>query len=389
MIKIFIGPNGYGKTTKLQNIKEQIESLGHTDTILLESEILLLDEVKDTVDSSKTMEFIIDNLFNSSASLQAAKQEYEDEVDAVVSSNINYMNSIIDDILSHNQQLRTGDFIAKTTKKEYKKLVKINSSDIKNKIGSGQRMFLILNLISRFNSKNSIFLDEPEKYSHPSLLHKTAEIINDLSSRGKDVYVATHSPKLVSMLEFNLDDLVIMNDPNYIEKSLNISNCINYFITHSLSLTDPRLSKSLSYFNEAGFKENVKNFHFHEFIDCLFSKKVYLVEGVNDVLFIKQMLLQNNSFYQDYSIFQVYGKHHMAIFAKIFNDLGIEVKIFFDEDDNQQIHNQTTNQLLSSFTSYKFCPNIETEIGYTGHKLNTVAYMQFLSGYTVPNLMNI
>lgn len=79
----------------------------------------------------------------------------------------------------------------------------------------------------------------------------------------------------------------------------------------------------------------------------------------------------------------------MAIFAKIFNDLGIEVKIFFDEDDNQQIHNQTTNQLLSSFTSYKFCPNIETEIGYTGHKLNTVAYMQFLSGYTVPNLMNI
>lgn len=389
MIKIFIGPNGYGKTTKLQSIKDQLELEGHNDTILLESEILLLDEVKDTVDTSKTMEFIIDNLFNSSESLQEAKNNYENEVDRAVESNILYMNTIIDEILSHNQQTRSGNFISKTVKKEYKKLVKINTSDVKNKIGSGQRMFLILKLVSKFNSKNNIFLDEPEKYSHPSLLHKTAEIINDLSARGKNVYIATHSPKLVSMLRFDLDDIVILNDPNYLEKSLNLNAVLNQYSAHAITLNSPRLSKSLSYFNITDFKNNIKNFHLHEFIDCLFSKKIYIVEGVNDVLFIKKLLQQNNNFYEDYSIFQTYGKHHMILFAKIFLDLGIEVKVFFDEDNNQLPYNLSSNQLLSSFIHYKFSADIENEIGYTGQKANTVEFMQYLDSYTIPTNMNI
>jgi predicted ATP-binding protein involved in virulence len=64
MIRVFIGPNGYGKTTKLENIKQNLITSGiHENEILfLESEILLLEEIKDTKDNSKTMEFILAEL---------------------------------------------------------------------------------------------------------------------------------------------------------------------------------------------------------------------------------------------------------------------------------------------------------------------------------------
>ncbi len=52
-------------------------------------------------------------------------------------------------------------------------------------------MQLLLMLASK-SSKDHIFLDEPEKYSHPSLLNGTAKAINDLGAAGKDDYIATH-----------------------------------------------------------------------------------------------------------------------------------------------------------------------------------------------------
>lgn len=66
MIYAVIGPNGFGKTTYLQKKEADLIAAGisENDILFLESEILLSDEVKDTKDDTKTMEYIIQNLLN-------------------------------------------------------------------------------------------------------------------------------------------------------------------------------------------------------------------------------------------------------------------------------------------------------------------------------------
>jgi predicted ATPase len=389
MIKVFIGPNGYGKTTKLENIKSNLIATGisESEILFLESEILLLDEVKDTKDNSKTMEYILDELLETTP-VVTTRANYEQAVDTEITANIASVNTIIDGILLMNGMARSGDFISLSAAKTHKNLVKINQNDVKKKMGSGQRMHLLLELVNR-SSKNYIFIDEPEKYSHPSMLNKTASLLNSLSMT-KDIYIATHSPKLLSMLDLDLDNISILNDATYNEKHIDFSGSVSAFAAHSTLLSaNPDLAKSYSYFNLTNLKDNVKRLHYRDFMEALFAKNVYLVEGVNDELFIKKMLLDNGKYFGDYYIFPVYGKHHMMIFAHILINLSINVKLFFDQDNTNAI-NISTNTILSRFNHKMFSPNIETTFGFPrGFKYNTVAFINLLDSITIPSTYDI
>jgi len=389
MIKVFIGPNGFGKTTKLESTKQNLISSGvsESEILFLESEILLLEEVKDTKDNTKTMEYILTELLETTL-VVASRTNYEQAVDTEITSNITNVNTIIDDILLLNGMTRTGDFISVSSSKTYKNLVKINQNDVKKKMGSGQRMHLLLELVNK-SSKQYLFLDEPEKYSHPSLLNKTANLLNILSLT-KDIYIATHSPKLLSMLDLELDNIYILNDTTYIEKNLDFVGSIGSFSAHHTLLSaNPGLAKSSSYFNLVSLKDNIKRLHYRDFMEALFAKTVYLVEGVNDELFIKKMLLDNGKYFGDYYIFPVYGKHHMMIFAHILSCLMINVKLFFDEDNSNPI-NTSTNGLLSRFDHVMFSPNIEDSFSFPrGSKYNTVAFLNLLDAMTIPSTYDI
>jgi len=389
MIKVFIGPNGYGKTTKLESIKQNLINSGvnGNEILFLESEILLLEEVKDTKDNTKTMEYILTELLET-VPVITSRTNFEQAIDTEITSNIANVNTIIDDILSLNGMTRTGDFISVSTAKTYKNLVKINQNDVKKKMGSGQRMHLLLELVNK-SSKQYLFIDEPEKYSHPSMLNKTANLLNVLSLT-KDIYIATHSPKLLSMLDLDLDNIFILNDTTYDEKNIDFVGAIGSLTAHSALLsTIPRLAKSLSYFNLANLKDNIRRLHYRDFMEALFAKTVYLVEGVNDELFIKKMLLDNGKYYGDYYIFPVYGKQHMMIFAYILSCLSIDVKLFFDEDNSNPI-NTSANTLLSGFDHVMFSPNIEDNFGFPrGSKSNTVAFLNLLDSITIPSTYDI
>lgn len=78
-------------------------------------------------------------------------------------------------------------------------------------------MLLLLEFILRSN-KNYIFLDEPEKYMQPSLIKILGEKIRNLITQNKNVYISTHSPKLLSFLEFNLDSINLLNEKMVIVK---------------------------------------------------------------------------------------------------------------------------------------------------------------------------
>lgn len=383
MLEVYIGPNGYGKTKRLESIKQNLITNGvnSNEILFLESELLLMDEVKDTKDSTKTMEYILTELLSTQA-IEIARQGFESAIDSEITNNIPRMNTILDDILRLNGQTRNQNknFIDVRPTKEYKKLVTINSDDIKNKMGSGQRMQLILELV-KSSTKNYIFIDEPEKYSHPSMLNQTAKLIEDLA-QNKNVYIATHSPKLLSMMDIDLDKIYVINDITHQPKSLNIASIIADLQQVNISNFP---NKCKTYYEEGRFKENIRELHYRDFLEALFAKKVYICEGVNDELFIKKLLQNKNLYYEDYAIFKTYGKYQMLVFAKIFENINTDIHVFFDNDSNTNTSDMIINPSLSNFNHYKFKNNLEEEIGYTGRKDDTVKFIEFLDNFNFNN----
>jgi predicted ATP-dependent endonuclease of OLD family len=389
MLTIYIGPNGYGKTTKLHQIKDGLVNNGTLENgiLFLDSEISLEEEVKDTKDNTQTMEYIITELLADN-DVQDAKATYEAAVDRVISSNQDNIDSILTTILNYNQQTKDPNkhFLNVSSKKAYKYMATIDSSEYVKKIGSGQRMQFLLQLAKQ-SRKNYIFIDEPERYSHPSLLNLTAALISDLS-QNKEVYIATHSPKLVSMLDIDLENLLIINDDSHNEKKIDFSG-ITQRLTASIHPEQFPENKtgSANYYDETKLKNIIKHKIYREFIEALFSKDIYLCEGLNDEFFIKKALLDNNKYYTDYCIFKTFGKYHMPVFIEIFNSLGFNVHVYYDIDNGEPINDEITSRCPD--TNYGFDKNLEEEFAALANierinKNDFFKFFQALDSITIP-----
>ena len=379
MLKIFIGPNGYGKTYELERIKKTLfdEDNDRKDVIMLGSELVFADEMKDTVNNSFLMDYIITELLVDDE-LTSIQKQFEDKLDKLIKDNSDMYNELMDETLNLNLHKRTKDVIAPQKTREYKKLVKINADDLKGSMGSGQKLHFLLKLIEKSN-KQYIFLDEPENHSHPSMLNITANLINKLSET-KEVYIATHSPELLNMLNIDFNNLYIFNDAEYkgpkkidfkkaagsLPKTINIENLY---------------SNSKTYYDEEKLKSNILEIHKKEFMSALFSKKVYIVEGINDQLFLKKVLNKTGKQFEQYSIFPCYGKPHYFPFIDIFNGLGINVALLFDEDKTSNETNNKINTELQKNKHYMFAEILEKEIGYNGDKGDLSKFLDYLTSY--------
>lgn len=379
MLKIFIGPNGYGKTYELERIKNTLfdDDNNRKDIIMLGSELVFADEMKDTVNNSFLMDYIITELLVDDELTNIQKQ-FEKKLDTLIKDNSDMYNELMDETLDLNSHKRTKDVIAPQKTREYKKLVKINADDLKNSMGSGQKLHFLLRLIEKSN-KQYIFLDEPENHSHPSMLNITANLINKLSET-KNVYIATHSPELLNMLNIDFDNLYIFNDPEYKgPKTINFKKSANS-LPGSINIEN-LYSNSKTYYDEEKLKNNILEIHKKEFMSALFSTKVYIVEGINDQLFLKKVLNKAGKQFEQYSIFPCYGKPHYFPFIEIFKDLGLDVVLLFDEDKTKDETNNKINTELQKNKHYMFNEILEKEIGYKGDKGNLPKFLDYLTSY--------
>lgn len=379
MLKIFIGPNGYGKTYELERIKKSLfdEKNDRKDVIMLGSELVFADEMKDTVNNSFLMDYIITELLVDDELTNIQKQ-FENKLDTLIKNNSDMYNELMDETLNLNSHKRTKDVIAPQKTKEYKKLVKINADDLKGSMGSGQKLHFLLKLIEKSNKKY-IFLDEPENHSHPSMLNITANLINKLSET-KDVYMATHSPELLNMLNINFNNLYIFNDPEYKgSKTIDFKKAANA-LPSTINIEN-LYSNSKTYYDEEKLKNNILEIHKKEFMSALFSTKVYMVEGINDQLFLKKVLNKAGKQFEQYSIFPCYGKPHYFPFIEIFKDLGIDVVLLFDEDKANDETNNKINTELQKNKHYMFSEILEKEIGYNGEKGDLPKFLNYLTNY--------
>lgn len=116
-------------------------------------------------------------------------------------------------------------------------------------------------------------------------------------------------------------------------------------------------------------------------MNALFSSKVYIVEGINDQLFLKKVLNKAGKQFEQYSIFPCYGKPHYFPFIEIFNYLGIEVVLLFDEDKTSNETNNKINKELQKNKCYMFSEILEKEIGYKGNKGDLPNFLDYLTNY--------
>ena len=100
-LTIYIGPNGYGKTTKLENEKQKIDAANPNNTIFLPSEILLEDELKD-LENSKSMECFLEEIFLTPQNISTLKTQIQQGVNTNILGIRNEINNIIDNILRLN-----------------------------------------------------------------------------------------------------------------------------------------------------------------------------------------------------------------------------------------------------------------------------------------------
>lgn len=386
---VLIGPNGHGKTTYLNDLKTDLEKRGEK-VFFMPSEIKLLDEVKDTVETSQTMEYLLTELMETPCYLDKRKALYE-EADKIIEFNLPELNLMLDEVLAYNGATRSKDFIAPNAKRTIKNLISINQDDVKKKMGSGQKMQLLLKIASRSNRQH-IFLDEPEKYSHPSLLNVTAKAINDLVVKGKNVYIATHSPKLISMLKMDYSSLRLVNDgshkPKEIPFGLAVSKASKLINVGALPTKNRRY-----YASGSSLSESILRRHGRQFVEALFSKRVYLCEGANDELLVNVALQQFGGFYDDYAILKVWGKANLPVFAQLFSMLNIEVVVLFDTDDESKpIHKESNSALRSmagSVVVVEQTPNLEKAIGYNGEKGDALAFLDYLDAGSLSSRYNL
>ena len=381
-LTIYIGPNGYGKTKKLNAKYESMKS----SSIFLKSEILLTNELKPLNNSTST-EYFLDELFNNN-NLNNAKIQLLEEGRKSVDSKKEKIKKIVDNILKLNESATKSNLIEFENKLSLKEMFTIDIK-ILDLMGSGQKMLLLLDLVLDFD-KDNIFLDEPEKYMQPNLLKILACKLNNLLKSGKNIFIVTHSPKLLSFLDLKIDDIEIMNEKQkedekeWSTKKIDLQMAINLLINDK-SIKERIIeskeinSKTKSYYNLKLIEKNIINNHKYDFFNALFAKKIIICEGLNDEIFLNW--LGNNSKFDDYSIFKTFGKGIMPVFLEIFKQVSKNVICIFDKDNENDNTHKVLNQYLvenSIKNSLIFNKNLESELAYKGEKYDFLNFIYFL-----------
>lgn len=381
-LTIYIGPNGYGKTKKLNAKYESMKS----SSIFLKSEILLTNELKPLNNSTST-EYFLDELFNNN-NLNNAKIQLLEEGRKSVDSKKEKIKKIVDNILKLNESATKSNLIEFENKLSLKEMFTIDIK-ILDLMGSGQKMLLLLDLVLDFD-KDNIFLDEPEKYMQPNLLKILACKLNNLLKSGKNIFIVTHSPKLLSFLDLKIDDIEIMNEKQkedekeWPTKKIDLQMAINLLINDK-SIKERIIeskeinSKTKSYYNLKLIEKNIINNHKYDFFNALFAKKIIICEGLNDEIFLNW--LGNNSKFDDYSIFKTFGKGIMPVFLEIFKQVSKNVICIFDKDNENDNTHKVLNQYLvenSVKNSLIFNKNLESELAYKGEKYDFLNFIYFL-----------
>lgn len=183
---------------------------------------------------------------------------------------------------------------------------------------------MILDNKIQIDDKFTLVIDEIEKFLHPELIFKIANMIVKVSKR-INVILTTHSPLFLERVFYIHKNNIINNIKCDIKYSLKYSFgndqiftfCSNK-ISKILENKNYRTISNLSYF--------------------LFSSKCFFVEGIIDNSIINDIINTNN-LDKPYSIIDCNGKGQVKVMLEIVRSLSIisyyQICLFYDSDSNK------------------------------------------------------
>ena len=182
--------------------------------------------------------------------------------------------------------------------------------------GDGMRSFASVMLYLLASETQSLFLvDEPEAFLHPPQARRIGELIASDRMRPSQVFVATHSPDvLTGLLSVSPEKLRIIRIDRDANDRTKATELPKYKVNELA--TDPVMK-------------------FSSVLNGLFHKRVIVCEADSDCLFYSSILelpQVNGSRHPDVLFLQVGGKDRMASLALVLKELGVEVDVVVDID---------------------------------------------------------
>lgn len=356
-LKILIGKNKTGKTHHLKTF------LNDDMTLYIPAEIDLEDIVKKenlgtNAKPNISPQWRVLNFLNNVLFPQNFKYKFDNEEKLHIENS----KKLIDDF--NNKISKDKDNYFESCFKEILKIDSINeistnynfiNKDFKNinisGVSSGSINYSLIKflyeaiLYEKFtlSKKCKLVIDEIEKFSHPEMIFKIADMVTEISKK-IDIIVSTHSPLFL--------EKILFNHKKSIKKGETLE--IVYMIA-----TEPKESTIVSIKQEQIHKMLINN-NFRELSNIsrvLFSSNVFLVEGIND-----QNLLYNLISYDDkynniyYSIIDCNSKTSIKKLYTTLVSMGIEnlfnICLFYDKDEDGSLGIKNTKEIMS-------VPNIE------------------------------
>lgn len=199
-----------------------------------------------------------------------------------------------------------------------------------------QRSYLLtlLQELAEIDDENAptlvMAIEEPELYQHPPQAKYLSEVLQDLANENSQIIVCSHSPYFIPGDDFHCVRLV---------REYGSPSCSNV-----TSLTYAGLSKELNEAGEKPVKETGMVAKLYptlrpEISEMFFSRKVILVEGIEDVAYLMsyiQLMDKLSDFRRSgYHIIPVGGKSNLIKPIAISKLLKIDIFVVCDADTNK------------------------------------------------------
>ncbi len=179
-------------------------------------------------------------------------------------------------------------------------------------IGAGVRetLFLLAKCVGR--QDEVILLDEPAANLHPTQIRRLMTHILSTDFRSGQVAVVTHSPALASLEMLSSVNEIVRVDRQEYSRIIQPSGEDGKWISENLPTF--QLLKS----------------------DILFAKKVILVEGNSDKIFLEAILNYGSRYGDDIAVVEVGGKCSFEKFRKFLEIFEMPYGIFADKDGKKR-----------------------------------------------------
>lgn len=268
---------------------------------------------------------------------------------------------------------------------EYASTIISKLESIKKKSQGQKKLENMMNIFLNYNLNNidTILFDEPENFFDEEYLKLVAKLIITLIDNSYRVRFATHNSRLLSILEMDIDNIVLIH--NRTEKTIRKSDIKNIFSEIAEIVDKKRNELKYSESNSISYKLNIHkvsvvfdnylDYHLKniEFYSSLFYKDIIIVEGNSDLEALKTI---KESFNDTVYIFSANGKAWIPFYVRLFLELGKKVRAIIDVDKEENTHSAILTSILEEIGDLRLIqhnPDMETEYGidmdFIGDKL--------------------